>query len=204
MRLKWPRWGNPWPHDMVIRVEDHPVALNLLLFVRRSWSLAADLDIPELQPAPERGSSARPESASVAEWEYRWRTAWNRAWRWYDIKDSDPTHLPTPEIIREVSRPGQDLHPLIPPLWTADYGQEGLDWDAFSEWDRALTPHFPSYAERLCLPDLIDAWRSGMENVIVLPYAGYFAQRVSRSYLAVSAVTRNAPEDYCKALQVRM
>lgn len=30
---------------------------------------------------------------------------------------------PTQEVMRQVFQPGQELHPLIPPLWTPEY-----DW----------------------------------------------------------------------------
>lgn len=74
-------------------------------------------------------------------------------------------------------RPGQELHPLIPPLWTTEYDRDGLDSDAFNYWHNVLSPIPPSDAERRNLSDLIPAWESGLDTVIVLPYAGYFARR---------------------------
>ncbi len=189
---------------MVIRIEDHPLALNMLLFIRHAWSIAADADIPELRPSPDPGSSTLPDSASVTQWEDRWRIAWRRAWDWYEVRDPSPSELPTPEMIRDVSRPGQDLHPLIPPLWSAEYGWEGLDLAAFNSWDQHLGARIPTDAERWSLLDLIPAWESGLDTVIVLPYAGYFARRISRRHLAVSAATRDEPESYGRALRVRM
>lgn len=208
MRFKNPLARNPWPHNMVIRVEDHPLALNLLLFIRRTWSIAADADIPDLSPAPAPGTSNAPDSVSLTEWETCWRTAWDRAWNWYKIADPH-RESPTPEnmrrmqaTMRQVLQPGQPLHPLIPPLWTSEYDWEGIDQEAFNTWDGSLTPKIPTDAERQNLLSLIPAWESGMDTVIVLPYAGYFAQRFSRRHLAVSAPTRNDPESYSRALQV--
>lgn len=103
--------------------------------------------------------------------------------------------------MRHVLRPGQELHPLIPPLWTTEYNWDGLDIDAFNSWHNGLIQIPPSDAERRNLADLIPAWKSGVDTVIVLPYLGYFARRVTRRHLAVSAATRNDPLTYGRALQ---
>lgn len=204
MRASSPIRGNPWPHEMTIAVDEHPLSLNLLLFVRHVWGIAADVVIPELAPLPDAGTSRVPESASVAEWDDRWRIAWARAWDWYKIADADQEKHPTQELMQQVMRPGQDLHPLIPPFWTTEYGWDGLDSDAFNNWDTALSPRIPSDAERQNLPDLVPAWESGLDTVIVLPYAGYFAQRMTPRHLAVSAPTRNDPDTYSRALKTRI
>ncbi|MCP1415696.1 hypothetical protein J3D46_005038 [Paenarthrobacter sp. A20] len=142
-----------------------------------------------------------PVSASSEEWADRWRIAWDRAWDWYKIQEPDRMKHPTPELIRQVSRPGQELHPLIPPLWTTEYGWDGLDGDAFNNWHASLSEIPPSGAERGSLSDLIPAWESGLDTIIVLPYRGYFARRVTRRHLAVSAATRNDPATYGRALR---
>ena len=108
---------------------------------------------------------------------------------------------PTQELMRQVLRPGQELHPLIPPLWTTEYDWDGLDSAAFNNWHNDLSPIPPSDAERRNLLELIPAWESGLDTVIVLPYAGYFARRVTRRHLAVSAATRNDPATYGRALR---
>lgn len=208
MRFSNPLARNPWPHDMAITVEDHPFPLNLLLFIRQAWQLEVDADIPKLLPLPARGNSKAPDSASLPEWGTRWQTAWDRAWTWYQIADSSRPQYPTQEsmrqmqeTMRQVMQPGQPLHPSIPPLWTADYDWDGIDQDAFNTWDQSLAPKILTDVERQNLSSLIPAWESGMDTIIVLPYAGYFAQRISRRHLAVSASTRNDPESYRQALQ---
>jgi hypothetical protein len=104
-------------------------------------------------------------------------------------------------MLREVFRPGQELHPLVPPLWTVEYDWDGLDQAAFNRWDRGLSPLTRTDEERTNLPDLIPAWESGLDTVIMLPYEGYFAKRVTRRHLAVSAVTRNDPLTNSQALR---
>ena len=39
MRSSVPLSGNPWPHDMVITVEDDPQSLLDLLWIRGAWNL---------------------------------------------------------------------------------------------------------------------------------------------------------------------
>lgn len=106
MRASGPIRGNPWPHDMAIALEEHPLSLDLLLFIRHAWSMAADAEIPGLRPSRDPGASRVPDSASIAEWEDRWRVAWKRAWDWYKIEDPDRTKHATQEIMRQVLRPG--------------------------------------------------------------------------------------------------
>ncbi|WP_458112719.1 hypothetical protein M1D88_00700 [Arthrobacter sp. R1-13] len=81
------------------------------------------------------------------------------------------------------------------------YGWEGLDSDAYQAWDRSLVPKFPHGGERQSLQELIPAWESGLDTIIVLPYKGYFAQRLTRRLLVVSADVRNHREDYSRALR---
>jgi hypothetical protein len=196
---------NPWPQDMVIRVDETPHHLTILLFIRQAWGIAAEADVPRLDPLPDIGASRLPDSAGKSEWEARWHRAWARAWDWYTVEQPG---LPTPEQIRAVSRPGQGLNPVIPPFWQADYGWAGIDLDAYNNWERQCSPH--AYApprrsaaaspEPRSLPALIAAWEGGLDSVIVLPYAGYFARRITNRHLAVSAAARNDPESYSRAL----
>lgn len=134
---------NPWPRGMAIRVDDTPHHLTVLLFIRHAWELAADAEVPRLEPLPHVGTSRIPDSATPAEWEACWRRAWGRAWDWFSVEEPDPTIHPTPGYLREASQPGHGL----------------------------------------------------------LPYQGYFARRITARHLAVSAVTRNEPTAYSRALR---
>ena len=145
-------WGrmpdNPWPHGMAIRVDDTPHHLTVLLFIRHAWKIAADADVPRLEPLPDVGTSRIPDSATPAEWQARWRRAWDRAWDWYSVEEPDPTIHPTPGYLREVSRPGHDLDPLIPPFWQADHGWEGIDAGAYNAWEMASGPQAYAHPRR--------------------------------------------------------
>jgi hypothetical protein len=212
MRLWGPVQSTPWPAGMAISVDDTPHHLTILLFARHAWGIAADAAVPPLDPVPHPGHSLLPGSVDKSGWDARWHRAWRRAWDWYEVQEQDPTIHPTPGLIRELTRPGQDLNPLIPPLWQSDYGWDGIDAEAFNAWERECSPHaygrpriWPGrpaavLPEPRSLPALIAAWEGGLDTVIVLPYAGYFARRITKRHLAVSAATRNDPASYNRAL----
>ena len=205
-------WGrvpeNPWPHGMAIRVDDTPHHLTLLLFIRHAWEIAADADVPRLEPLPDAGTSRLPDSATPEQWEARWRRAWSRAWDWYSVEEPDPTIHATPARLRSVWQPGHELDPLIPPFWQADHGWAGIDAAAYNAWAMASGPQADAHAHRSAaehpepqsLPALVAAWKNGLDTVIVLPYQGYFARRITAPHLAVSAATRNEPAAYSRAL----
>jgi hypothetical protein len=201
MRSTEPIAGNPWPHDMVISI-DCPHHLQLLLFIREAWDVGRDTAVPLLDPVPDVGNAAMPGTASRAEWERRWHSEWVRAWDWYDVHD--PSAHPTQADLMAIWRPGQPLHPALPPRWDVEYGTDGVDQDAFSAWSMQLDPPvgrpLEEEPERVSLPTLIQAWQTGLQCIIVVPYAGYFANRVTRRHLAVSPSTRADATQYSTAL----
>lgn len=107
-------------------------------------SIAPDNAIPALIPRPNPGASKMPVSASNEEWADRWHIAWDGAWDWCNIQEPDRMKHPTQGLMRQVLRPGQGLHPLIPPHWTAEYDWDGLDSDAFNYWHNVLSPFLPA------------------------------------------------------------
>jgi hypothetical protein len=124
------------------------------------------------------------------------------------IRVDDTPHHPTPAHLRLVSQPGRGLDPLIPPLWQADHGWAGIDAGAYNAWEMAGSPaahgrprrSAAEHPEPQSLPALIAAWENGLDTVIVLPYQGFFARRITVRHLAVSAATRNKPAAYSRAL----
>ena len=111
-------------------------------------------------------------------------------------------------IEKFVEQPRHELDPLIPPFWQADHGWAGIDAAAYNAWAMASGPQADAHAHRSAaehpepqsLPALIAAWKNGLDTVIVLPYQGYFARRITAPHLAVSAATRNEPAAYSRAL----
>lgn len=105
-------------------IEDHVQNLKMLLFIRQAWSIAHDVDVPELSPAPATGRFRIPESPSRDVWD-RWKQEWDRSWAWFNIR-AVPDGPISQEEMREISGPGQDLHPLVPPFWPVEYSEDGL------------------------------------------------------------------------------
>lgn len=192
--------GEPWPHDMVISV-DQPDNLLTLLFVRHVWSIARDADIPVLSPPPAPGNSTRPESPSSDVWAARWVETWSAAWAWY----ADGAGGPALEAAR--SDPRAALAAVVanlPPMWETQYGSAGIDRDAVWRWMQTLhdapVPRDEA-PERRNLSDLVAAWRDGIDSIIVLPYGIGFSKRVTTRHLVVSSTTRDDPALYCQALR---
>ncbi|WP_420111205.1 hypothetical protein [Pseudactinotalea sp.] len=176
MRSNVPIFGNPWPHNMRIGIDAHS-HLIVLLYVKHAWRLARDRGIPDLDPVPRVGDSAIPPTASPDEWTERWNRHWQQAWAWF--ASDDP----------------------VPPYWQSEFGRDGIDLSALSEWDMAIRGPLPPVSpEHDCLDALIPAWRAGIDTIVVLPYRGYYVQRLSHRHLAVSRTTRDDPELYRRAL----
>ncbi len=189
-----------WPRDMHISINEHAQPLKILLFIRHAWSIAQDLKIPELSPPPAPGESRIPDSPSREEWEDRWKKEWNRTWVWYDTRAPQMAPV-SQEEMQKLSRPGQELHPVVPPFWPVEYGTTGFDQTAFGIWDKLTLPVVPDIGVRGSTQALIDAWQDGLRTIIVLPYQGYFANRRNDTHLVISAETRRSPELFTQALR---
>lgn len=205
MRSERPRPGNPWPHDMVIRVDDNPNNVCELLFIRSAWGIPPDAAVPPLAPHPDPGDSSMPQTATAEEWSARWSHMWQRASDWYSTGDA--VQQPSPEFLRALSGPGQPPHPAFPPFWRAEHGYDGINRHALNVWMRQLRPRrdlqLADTPERLCLPALIEAWEGGLVTVVTVPYSGFFARRMSATHLMVSNETRADPQSYKRALNTR-
>lgn len=192
--------GTPWPHEMVINV-DHPNHLLTLLYVRDTWNIAREANLPELFPAPAPGVSALPGRPSPETWGTRWNEAWHTAWDWY-VQGADGDVIPITTSPRGSGT--ATTNPVMPPMWETAYGSEGIDREALWEWIVSLQDAPTALAEtpeRRNLSDLIVAWRSGIDSMIVLPYADDFSKRITTRHLLVSTTTRNNPVLYGQALR---
>lgn len=188
MRLGQSSLHSAWPRDMVISVDRCPAHLSLLLFVREAWRLDGIEEVPALAAPPDTGDSELPRSPDADEWEERWKSAWARAMHWYEIEDTKHIH-PTSELMKTQSLPGRKLHPAIPPSWSDEYGFKGLDKSAFVDWFTKVRdvrmPVEPSQ-ERISLAALIEAWNTGLETILTLPFRGHFAKRLTPRHLLIS------------------
>ncbi len=70
--------GNPWPHDMVITVEDDSQALLELLWVREAWQLRPEgNDLPpSLVDSPSFVGGSQRSAAPIVAWQDAWPGIW--------------------------------------------------------------------------------------------------------------------------------
>ena len=71
--------GNPWPHDMLITVDDDPNTLMDLLWVREAWNLhPVGDDLPPLLADDSVRAQARTRMTDApAAWLEAWPGTWN-------------------------------------------------------------------------------------------------------------------------------
>lgn len=204
MQSNRPVPGDPWPHDMLIRISDDDPILTGLLLMRAAWRLQI-AGVPTLDDAVNVNVSDRPEGGSSSDLEREWMADWKLAWQRYD---DHPERTQTPgATATESPESTEKLNEILAlrfwgpsALW-----REGID--AASEWywrasaegtDRQVDwNESPEYES---LPALINAWEHGLTTIIQLPYAGPYAQRISRGHLVVSRRTRMNRKLYSEAL----
>ena len=184
------RRSTAWPPQMVLSI-DTPHHITQLLYLRTAWGLRTAIEPPKLDPLLEPGKSAAPQSASREEWARRWDAQWALAWDWYGIEQHRAGLAGlTPDGLRELVGDGSTLNPTIPPMWSFRYGDHGFDHEAYSAWKRTFTriPHgrLEDQPARRSVQAVTAAWHTGLETVIVLPYADYYAERITARHLVVS------------------
>ncbi len=197
MRSEFPLPGNPWPHDMVIRVENDPHDALTLLYARAALGLRIP-EIPEVEGVPRAAASGD------AELEAQWRRDWMRAWEKYEERSIRPPDAETLRLIAQT--PDEELAERF--LFSSRAWLERIDAAAYTDWSWSLmTSEHPrrleETPERRSLPALIDSWRTGLQVVVELPYAAHFAERINPRHLVVSRMTRADPERYSRALALR-
>ncbi|MGN6221438.1 MAG: hypothetical protein ACTHNQ_18215 [Microbacterium sp.] len=208
MRSLFPDPGNPWPHDMVITVEDRPHALLELLWVREAYGLRVEGDdLPPLltdTPEPVAGVTERMRT----EWEQAWPRVWRAAAAHEGRDDAS-------RLIQELQRSAlgsrerwELLQQLTGPSWRDEVGDAVFD-DGFREWDQrghdrviaAMHAPAPIGPERRDLDDLIAAWRAGLTKVVTIPCVGEFDRRLSPTALLTTDAARADSDSYRRALR---
>lgn len=200
--------GNPWPHDMVITIENQPHALYELLWIREAWDLQlSGQDLPPLlTDTPARVEAGHP--GSVAQWQDAWPGLWDSCLE-HAAKVVDHSALER----LTGSTPGSDermrlLQQLNGPSWRDRFGGEAFTSD-YDQWNRrqfeaVTSPKSVAYGEtpeRASLDALIPAWRSGLTRLVTIPCHGAFTRRIGPSALLITEETRNNAARYADALR---
>lgn len=214
MRSTAPIPGNPWPHEMVIKVDDSPHQLVELLWIREAWELdvvAVDAPPPlEDRPTPPTPvqRTAVDADGTRAEWSRLWPSIWSGAIDHAggindarDIALLQQTDDGSPERSAMLRR-------LIGPTWRDEVGDAALD-DRIHAWnERAFAKRTASrpntlgeQPEQRNLDQLIPAWRAGLEKIVTLPCVGDHTRQIGEHVLLVTDATRDDPERYARALR---
>jgi hypothetical protein len=217
---------NPWPSDMVIGVEECWEPLVFLLFVRTAWHLDIP-EVPKLEVEPDVGlSSPRwpPEAPAASEAPDAsdaseavpsvsppiepaapvdpaalWRSDWARAWGHF-APSRHAVARPTPDIQQLLNTLTDEELWAATSTWPSPFWDAGIDRVAYEVWRETLPAPAGELPEHRVIEALTAAWRSGLTTIVVLPYAGYFAERINEEHLVVSASTRMDPGLFSRAL----
>lgn len=200
---------NPWPHEMVLEIEDAPEALRDLLWLREACGLRpTGVDLPPLLAhPPERPPAALPDPARLRTWQQAWPIVWDEVLehtgrprqgeRLQRLLELPPASSDRAALIRE----------FIGPTWRDRFGDEVFDDDGYRDWvaagaERELRHHlgYEQSPEYVVLDALIPAWEAGLVKVVAIPCAGSFTRVIGPSALLLTDGTRDDPDAYREAL----
>lgn len=216
MRGTAPDPGNPWPHDMVITIEDDAFPLIELLWVREAWGLRPP---PGAPPRLARTPARIGEPEDRAEWETAWPVLWEGAVQ-------HAASAPEPAVFAALTsdqvasdqvgsdQVGSDeraalVRAYTGPTWPDRFGAASLG-TAFDEWNRAererrlalaAAPQGVSTSpERLALDALVVAWEAGLTRIVTIPCRGAGTRIIGDASLLITESTRRSPAEYSEAL----
>ena len=210
MRSSKPMPGNPWPHDMVITVEDRPSSLLELLWIREAYELEPRGEglPPLLSDTPMVIRDAVVSTDTRAEWEYAWPRIWHAAAAHAGMESNSRM---LDEVLRtaDVSRERVDLlRRMVGPGWRGEFGDDAFDSDSFRTWSQrgrdaqlaALPARVEDSPEWRDLPGLIPAWRAGLRKITTIPCSGAFTRKLGENALLLDFATRDNSDSYRQAL----
>lgn len=209
MRSAFPMSHNPWPHGMVIRIDDSPYALLELLWVRDAWALAVGADVPPLVDTPRRVDATRRARVDIGAWTRAWPGIWDAALA-HAARPEDPSRFAAVGKTENASpERAAALRGIMGPTWHDRFGRDTLG-EAFRGWHARHTERLiarrrahtdvDEEPERACLASLVPAWHRGLTQVIVLPCRGEVTRSIGACTLLVTATTRDDAGRYATAL----
>jgi hypothetical protein len=201
--------GNPWPHDMILTIEDDLQALLDLLWVREAWSLqpAEDDLAPLLSITPVGTNHEAVPVGKIAEWQEAWPSIWRACLQHAgQIRDATVFEQLRGTAIRSDERASL-LHELVSPSWRDTFGNDAFP-DEYLVWNQARfeANSYPRYQaleeepEWVSLAALIPAWQAGLSKVVVIPCRGSYTRVIGQHTLLLTAETREDPKRYSEAL----
>ena len=211
MLSSFPIPGNPWPHDMVLTIENDSQTLVDLLWVREAWSLqpAEDDLAPLLSVTPVGADNEAVPVGKIAEWQEAWPSIWQaclqHAGQIRDATVFEQLHGTAIGADESASL----LQELLGPSWRDTFNDDAFT-DQYLVWNHAqfeINSHrqhqsLEEEPERASLAALIPAWQAGLSKVVVIPCIGSFTRVIGQHVLLLTAETRDDPERYSEALRL--
>ncbi|WP_313813983.1 hypothetical protein [Glutamicibacter sp.] len=182
---------------MVLQLDLMPRPILELLYLRRAWRIAVDIDLPGLDPLPEIGASTLPDAADRFLWEVRWKKKWKQAW---SAQTAGQYRVPGTDILACGTGHVQEQED-----WTSEFGRAGFDGAALTRWEQKILGTYERESLRAAHqeqvePVIIAAWERGLEQVTALPWVGFVSQRLGGSQLVTSLSTLNDAQRFRTAL----
>ncbi|MCX6502672.1 MAG: hypothetical protein NT132_09750 [Microbacterium sp.] len=209
MRSEQPLPGNPWPHDMVITLDDSSQALLQLLWLREAYDLPVVGDVPPpLTDTPARASRALSEDQR-AQWTREWPRIWDAITRHTAI-EHDPLLIER-AMAAGIGSPErlELLQQMAGPSWLDAFGDDAFADPSYEEWGRrgfeaAMASHdraLKEQPERRDLAALVPAWERGLTTIVTIPCRGSFTRTLTPASLLVTNETRADSGAYRAALR---
>jgi hypothetical protein len=209
MQSSRPMPENPWPHEMLITIEDDSHVLSELLWIREAWGLdPSGVDLPPvLIDPPARPLASAVASGRVATWRAAWPAMWDACVHHAGLI-RDPTGL---ERLRETTGGSPErehmLRELFGPSWRDEFGDEALT-EQYTAWaearfeaqSRGRSRSLDEDPERASLATLVPAWRAGLIKIVTIPCQGSYTRIIGAHTLLVTEETRDNARTYSEAL----
>ncbi|MDR2997933.1 MAG: hypothetical protein LBU78_07430 [Microbacterium sp.] len=205
MRSLFPMPGNPWPHDMMIRVDDDAQPLLELLWIREAYELRLTGDLPPLLcDRPDAGL----EPTDRGRWEQRWPLLWDAVLQHIATLEPEPlmdeldrTSPGSPERARLLER-------LAGPSVHDEFGVDAaIGFESWREQNRAASDALRDRMlrespEHRAVKHLVPAWRAGLTQIITIPCRGDHTRSVGPRALLITDETRADPRRFAGALDL--
>ncbi|KJL27663.1 hypothetical protein [Microbacterium oxydans] len=194
---------------MRITVDDRPMTLFELLWIREAYSLVPVGD--DLPPMLERTPAPAATTLDPAT-RRTWEAAWTRLWQGaasHACREYDPALFEQLQGTLDGSPEREALlRQMFGPNWGDEMGRDAFDDPSYTDWDQAMIDahmstrrdvleHSP---ERRAVTALTRAWRGGIAKIVTIPCRGEYTRRLTSDGLLVTAETRADIPAYERAL----